>query len=191
MSIVDSDLLCHTCTINQRLAKRKLLFINGSDTFVTGEKVIGATSYASGTIDTVSGVANGYLVLSDVIGSFLINESISSASSAATTSAVDTEYVNADKEKEYYWKAISGIQCKFVEGNYNYNPENQKHNYFGEASPKLLTVYLPPSAPISRYTYTLTSTDVGFEGTYGIVDVKTRYDESDIDHYEILITKEI
>ncbi len=99
---------------------------------------------------------------------------------------------NEDGEPTYIWTTIqTNIPCRFVFGNYNDNPEDNKHQYKWEADPLKPLVYLPPGVTLDRYTTRIVTGDTGVAGTYGIVDIKTRWDEISIDHYEVLLTKVI
>lgn len=99
---------------------------------------------------------------------------------------------NLDGEPSYTWTLIhSNVKCRFVYGNYNDNPENDKHQYKWEADPLKPLVYLPPGVTVDRYTTRIVTTNEGVAGTYGVVDVKARWDESSLDHYEVLLAKVI
>jgi len=191
MSILDSDFLNHTCTIKSRVQKRQLNFDNGTLTFQIGDIVIGTTSHATATVDKVSGTITGYLVLSTITGIFINDEAITSIHGTAVVNGVSILYVNEEKEPEYYWVTVSSVRCRFDFSNYNDNPEDDKHKYINEANPSKPLVYLPPTAIVERYTTTITTINTGFEGTYGVVDIKARCDESIVDHYEVLLTKEL
>ncbi|MET0651005.1 MAG: hypothetical protein ABWY63_00705 [Hyphomicrobiaceae bacterium] len=78
----------------------KLTFTGGTQEFIAGEYVAGVTSTATGFIDRVivtegvwDGTAIGYLIVSNVVGTFTTSESLLSASSGAAVAGQFTPIV--------------------------------------------------------------------------------------------------
>lgn len=198
MSILDISLCNHSCTLRQRVQKRKLTFSTGLTAFVIGETVTGTTSGATARVDAVkvtagswNGTAVGYLVLSVIVGTFTADEALRSDTGSAVASGADTPYVTDTKEPVYYWKDIGTYACRFSSMNYNANPENRLHTYKGEVDPYPLIVYLPPeAATVDRFTTRIYTEWPGYAGEYGVVDIKPRTDDyGALDHFEVLIQR--
>jgi hypothetical protein len=198
MSILDLSLCNHSCTLRQRVQKRKLAFSTGLTAFVIGETVTGTNSGATATVDAVkvtagswNGTAVGYLVLSVITGTFAADDPIISASGSAIATSADIPYITDTKEVVYYWQDIGTYACRFSPLNYNANPENRLHTYKGEVDPYPVVVYLPPeAAAVDRFTTRIYTEQAGYAGEYGVVDVKARSDDNGaLDHFEVLIQR--
>jgi hypothetical protein len=198
MSILDNSLCNHSCTLRQRVQKRKLPFSTGLTAFVVGETVTGMTSGATATVDAVkvtagswNGTAVGYLVLSVIVGTFTVDETLLSSSGSAVAASADIPYITDTKEVVYYWQDIGTYACRFSPLNYNANPENRLHTYKGEVDPYPVVVYLPPeAAAVDRFTTRIYTEQAGYAGEYGVVDVKARSDDNGaLDHFEVLIQR--
>lgn len=196
MSILESEVLCHSCNIEQRI--QKLPFTQGSLEFQVGDivknsynataRVVGVT-LLSGVWD---GTAEGYLDITDAMSRFSDNDVITSEHGSARVGVTENVLVNKNKEPLYSWKIVEeNVPCMFSYSGLTSNPEDDKHQYKWEASPALLTIYLPPTVYVQRYSTRITSNTPGFTDKFGVVDVRYHYSIDELHHIEALVSRGI
>jgi len=186
--------LIHTATIQVRKKKQKLYFDNGSVAFTVGDTMDGETSKATGDIESVtletgswaSGTAAGYVILTNVSGTFQDNEVLGDEhSGAALANGTNADYENTYGESEYTWgTSQDGVTCRFY---YQSATGGLKVHSAGEVQEAPLAVMLPGTVTINDTDYRITTTQKGFTGAYAISRVLARVGRFGIDHYEIVL----
>ena len=157
---------CYLCTFDQELN-----YDGGSVIFEVGETCTGATSHASGTVKSVSGTsASGYLVLSNVSGTYQNDETIAGSGAtpgAAVANGANTTYVDSYGKKTQT-AAATATSCHF------FNPKAPSGQSEYGWSGRFPAVRLPSGTTLlkpSDYAgalQRLTSTETGFSGTFEI-----------------------
>lgn len=172
----------HTCTIQAQKDKQRLDYDTGTVIFVAGRIVTGATSNAYGTIHKVTGTAaSGYLVLTDVSGTFQNNEAITdTGTGSALANGANYDYVSGFSDDKYYWGTDqTGVECRFV---YD-KPKMRYHEPGGPVVDEALTCQLPDTVTIAPETYRIVSTVSGYTGTFDVVQVRTRPTANGVNQY--------
>lgn len=180
-------LLVHTCTINTRLKKQRLNYDQGTTTLTEDETVVGAASGATATIDEiilssgawVAGDAAGYLILSDVVGTFKDNEAITitSTGGAAVANGANIDYKNAGGEYLFYYKSTTGIECRFYTSSRRLVISEP-----GEYVKRPTKVLLMADTAIQEADK-VTTTTTGFSGTYKVMGVYQQYAGDSTPHH--------
>lgn len=156
----DTSFLVHTCYLFKW--DQKLPFDTGSANFTMGKSLYGATSHATGLVKTVSGTTTGYLILSNVQGTFQDNEVITDTNTPAGTALVNgTPQVYKDGGKGQT-KGTRKTRCKFL----NSKPPQGKipDNWTG----RFPTVMFAPGVVITEGMKLYTSA-LSFVGTYTVL----------------------
>lgn len=150
---------CYLCTFDQELN-----YDGGSVIFEVGETCTGATSHASGTVKSVSGTsASGYLVLSNVSGTYQNDETIAGSGAtpgAAVANGANTTYVDSYGKKTQT-ASTTATPCHF------FNPKAPSGQSEYGWTGRFPAVRFPPGTTL-RVDQQLTSTETGFVGTYTI-----------------------
>ena len=190
MSTITATSLIHTCTIQKRHRKQKLLYDGGSGAFTVGLTVTGTTSHATGIIDRKSGtVATGYLILKTMSGTFQNNEAITdTATGAAVADGANADYFNDSREPEWYWvNDQTLVPCKFYFPRSGYVIVHDT----GERIDEPLKMFLNPSATIDATNYRIVSTETDFTGTFIIQALYAMTFTFGIHHYELTLKETI
>lgn len=179
------------CTLQKRTQKLKLTYGTGSSLFNIGSTLTGASSHATAFIEKVEGTATtGYLVLSSVVGTFTSGETITDNHAApagsAKVAAAGTGYLTAGNQPDYYWANDQvDIPCLFstVSGDMMVLDA-------GEYTNINTALLLASTATVNRRDYRVTSTQLGYVGTFQIIGpLNAPYRRAGgmfvIDHYEL------
>jgi hypothetical protein len=203
MSVEENSLLNHSCNILSRKQKRRLYFDYGMGSFIKGNAIVGNESGATAIVDSLTvsagdwnaGTAKGYMDLTNITGTFSTDETlhdIDNVNLMAIATGADIPAVSNLKAPLYYYERTSISKCRIYMPNYSDNPENKVHTYKGEADPYRMIFCLPPASKVERYVNRLNTAQAGFEGDYGIIDVKPQTDEDGkLYCYEVLAQKVI
>lgn len=180
----------HTCQVISTTQDQKLNFTLGTAVFTVGSVLTGATSEATGTIKSITlssgswsaGNAAGYLILSNVSGTFA-SESIRDAGTGrATSSGTTTPYTNG-VGTPYTTSTSTAYSCKFANARQSFGslPAFDSGKYVLAET----LVFLPADAVVTEGDY-ITSTEAGYNHTYEVTHVDTLYNLFDhtIDHIE-------
>ena len=176
----------HSCTIAQATIDKRLNFDTGSAVFTVAKTLTGATSHATGTVKTVTkstgewaaGTAAGYLILSNVTGTFADNEPI--ADNGTVPGAALANGTAADNGDDYGVRsavtAITTVKCRFV------NPKGgMKKLESGEHIYNLPAVVLPSGTSIAEGDI-LTGVTAGFTRAFRVKHVRTVQADEGISH---------
>lgn len=176
----------HSCTITRATVDRRLLFDAGSAVFTVGKILTGASSHATGTVKSVTkstgewgaGTAAGYLILSNVSGTFTNDEAIADTGTvpgAALANGADIENTD-DFGVPTSTTSTATVRCRFV------NPKGgMKKLESGEHIYNLPAVILPTGTTVSEGD-TITGTLTGFTRTYRVMHVRNVPADEGISH---------
>ena len=179
--------LTHTCNLLKRAKKQKLNFDTGTGTFTRGLTVSGATSKATAVIDKVSGtVASGYLVLKNITGTFQNDEVLTdTATGAAVSNGVCSDYQNSYGEYEYYWNTDqSSVPCRFY---FSGKDKARIIHETGQLIDQPLSVVLPSTVTVTTGEYRIYSSSGAWGGTWDIQTVYPLSNRATVDHYEAVL----
>jgi hypothetical protein len=187
--------LIHTCNIKRRVQDQKLNFTQGSQEFTVSQVLEGSISKARGTVKAVTltsgawtGTAAGYLILSGASGTFQAGESIVETTGTSPGSARASG--PATLETDELGTAIiteiiqSGVSCRFTYTNLQQGIQSQGES--GRFISKIPMVFFLPGIDVQEEDL-IETTAKGWAGkTYEVsmVDQKTEFNSSDIDHIE-------
>lgn len=157
---------CYLHTIDQ-----KLFYDAGSHEFTVGATLTGVTSEATGTIKSVTlssgswagGTAGGYVVLSNVTGTFQNNETITDdedTPGTALANGTQADYKDAYGKKTQT-ASTTATSCRFV------NLQSAQGDLEDGWNGHIPSVILPAGTTLF-VNQLITSTVTGFSGTYEI-----------------------
>jgi hypothetical protein len=189
--------LIHSCTITRKAQDQKLSFTQGSAVFTAAKVIEGSTSKATGTVKTVTlvsgawtGTAAGYLILSGASGTFQAGETI--AETTGTTPGTAKAGGAATLETDELGTSIttdliqSGVKCRFISLNTNVAQGFTDQGESGRFILKIPLLFLAAGTDVLEGDL-ITTTASGWSGkTYEVsmVDLKTEFNSSTIDHIE-------
>lgn len=165
------NLLVHKCTIKNRYRKQRLDYQDGTATFNAGDQITGTTSGATAKVDELipsrgswtNGDAEGYMVLSNVVGAFQDGEIVTSPSGSATTSAPSFDYeTNGGEYLFYHDPAGVEVNCRFVTVT-----RSVWQGESGRMVKKTIKLFLGPDSVIQEDDHVVTDTP-GYKGTYRV-----------------------
>jgi hypothetical protein len=188
--------MIHTCNILRSTQDQKLSFTSGSTAFTEGSVLTGVDSEASGTIKDLvlsSGSwatenAAGYLILSNVSGTFQTGEVISDAAGGEAIVSRAVEPVSNGVGTPQITTTSTPSSCRFSGSSSSGGIQSFESGDYIVSGPLL---FLPNTAVISEGDQ-VTSTVPGFSGPYKAMHVETLYElftnssgEYEIDHLEV------
>jgi hypothetical protein len=186
--------MLHTCKVISTSQDQKLNFTSGTAVFTVGSVLTGATSKARGTIKSItlssgswsSGNAAGYLILSNVSGTFE-SESISDTGTGrATASGPAIPHTNGVGTPQTT-TVITEYACKFA----NTRQPGGSLPYYesGKYVASETIVFLPADAVVMEGDH-ITSTESGYNHTYEVTNVSMyeNFFSGSIDHIEASLT---
>jgi hypothetical protein len=164
--VLPAVFLNHTCTIVSRLGKnvKQIAIGTVTGTFTVGQAITGGTSHATGT---VSAVGAAYLQFTIGFGTFASGETVTGATGSATVNGAVGEAFDGNGEL-VYTNVSTIVECRFV---------GPQESFRGKpvmivSNPRVL---LPAGTAVNEGD-TLTSTTLGFAGTFRINSVKQVYE---------------
>lgn len=169
-----SVFLIHSGTINGRPQQFTLGYDGGTAAFTAGKTLTGGTSDATAVIVSVTGTAvSGTLSLHTITGTFANDEPITdngTVPGAAVVNGVIAEKFN-DYGELVYSDLNTTVSCRFVSPQESMRVGSRNVPYI-VSSPRVL---LPAGTTVSEGD-TITSTELGFTGTFQINSVKQVYE---------------
>ncbi len=146
-----------------------LKYKQGTAAFTPGATLTGSVSGATAVIISCGGVTSGILRLHTISGTFQNNEPITDdgpVPGAAVVDGVISPTLNSYGELVFI-DMNQSVKCRFV--------APKKRMIDGMMVASLPRVLLTPTVPVSEND-TITSTDAGFDETFGIKSVKIVYE---------------
>jgi hypothetical protein len=157
---------------------KKVPFDTGSANFTIGKVLTGATSHATGLVKTVSGTTTGYLILSNVVGVFVNNETITDNNTTPGSALVNgtmIDYVDGYGKKSQTL-GTAPTQCRFVNAKL---PQGKIADNWSGRFPAVMFPYgvtlteglkLYTTAPAFTGTYTIQWPPIDSDNGAGSVD---------------------
>jgi hypothetical protein len=188
--------MIHNCNILSSTQDQKLSFVSGSTAFAEGDLLAGEVSEASGTIkETVlesgswtTGNAAGYLILSNVSGTFQAGETIHDEHLGASLTSGPVEPVTNGVGTPQLTTTSTPSSCRFSQASRSGGIQSLESGDYIVSEPLL---FLPKEAVIQEGDI-VTSNVRGYTGPYKVVYVGTLYElfpnasgEYEIDHLEV------
>jgi hypothetical protein len=189
--------MIHSCNILSSTQDQKLFFTSGSSAFTVGDPLVGIDTGATGTIKQlvlVSGTwasenAAGYLILSNVFGTFQTGESISDTHGGAALASGSAEPVtNGVGTPQLTTTTTTYSSCRFSDVSMRRGIQSMESGDYIVSTPLL---FLPAEAVVMEGD--LVTSDVsGYEGPYKVTHAGVQYElflnssgDYDIDHLEV------
>jgi hypothetical protein len=168
-----SVFLIHSGTINSRPQQFTLGYDGGTAVFHAGATLTGATSRATAIIVSTGSIASGSLQVHTITGTFLNDEPITdngTVPGAAVVNGVIAEKFN-DFGELVYSDLNTTVSCRFVSPQESMRVGSRNVPYI-VSSPRVI---LPAGTSVAEGD-TITSTELGFAGTFQINSVKQVYE---------------
>lgn len=177
-------LLIHSAVVyGGEIPDKKINFTGGSATFTVGATITGSLSHATAKVKTItrtlgswgSGNASGYLILSNVTGTFQTSDVLTDSGTPpgyAIMSGPQDDYLDDYKVPLSTTSTTSTIRCRFTPSS------SLKDTISGERYISIPRITVLPSTVL-----TVGSLIAVFGGTYRITAVIPVYDASGLHHY--------
>jgi hypothetical protein len=172
--------LVHRCTIQKRYQKKQLAYTGLSGTVSVGQTIIGGTSHATATVDTVT----SYLKLTQQTGTFSAGETATTTTGSLTV-VNQYNYLDDSGGVQYYWKDDqTNVPCRF----YVSGGGSMALREMGQLLDMPNKVMFPADTTIDAVDYRIVSTVTGFTGTFHATTPMIRYGPTEIvDHIEYVL----
>jgi hypothetical protein len=165
--------LIHSATLHQLQQNFTLGYDGGTAVFTAGKTLTGATSHATAIIVSTGAQASGTLTLHTITGTFQNDEVLSDNNGTPGAAVVNGTIAEAfDTNGELaYTDVTATVSCRFVAPQESMRVGGRNVPYI-VSSPRVL---LPAGTAVNEGD-TLTSTVLGFAGTFRINSVKQTYE---------------
>ncbi|BAW29904.1 hypothetical protein SAMN02910340_02094 [Methanosarcina thermophila] len=188
--------MIHTCNILSSTQDQKLSFESGSSAFLEEDLLIGVASGAKGTIKEIvlesgswtAGDAAGYLILSNVSGTFQEGETIHDEHEGTSLASGPAEPVTNGVGTPQLTTTSNPSSCRFSQASRSGGIQSLESGDYIVSEPLL---FLPPETVIQEGDI-VTSNVHGYEGPYKVLHVEVLYElfmnasgEYEIDHLEV------
>jgi len=188
--------MIHSCNVLRSTQDQKLEFTSGSAVFTVGALLRGSDSDATGTVKSASlesgswaaGDAAGYLILSNVSGTFQASEAISDERGGASFASGPAEPHTNGVGTPQFTTTSTPYSCRFSQANKSGGTITSQGSGDYIVSEPLL--FLPGEAVVQEGDL-ITSSTPGYNKTYRVMHVETLYElfknssgEYEIDHIE-------
>jgi hypothetical protein len=188
--------MIHSCNVLRSTQDQKLEFVSGSAVFTVGALLSGSDSAATGTVKSVSlesgswttGDAAGYLVLSNVSGTFQAGEKIYDERGGASFASGQAEPHTNGVGTPQLTTTSTPYSCRFSQANKSGGTITSQESGDYIVSEPLL--FLPGEAVVQEGDLIKSNTP-GYNKTYKVMHVETLYEffknssgEYEIDHLE-------
>ena len=182
-----SVFLIHSATLHQRQQNFLLAYDAGTAVFHEGATLTGATSHATAVIVSTGSITSGSLQVHTITGTFLNDEPISdngAVPGAAVVNGVISEAFDANEQLVYTDISLT-VACRFSAPQESMRIGNTSVPYIVSTS----RVVFPPGTSVAEGDR-ITSTNIGFAGTYLVNSVKQVYEaaQNAISHITCEIT---
>jgi hypothetical protein len=171
--VLPSVFLIHSATLHQQQQNFTLGYDAGTAAFTAGKTLTGATSHATAIIVSTGAVASGTLTLHTITGTFQNDEAISdngTVPGAAVVNGTIAEAFDAYGNLSYT-DVTATVACRFVGPQESFRSGARNIPYI-VSTPRVL---LPAGTAVAEGD-TLTSTILGFAGTFRVNSVKQTYE---------------
>lgn len=165
--------LIHSATLHQLQQNFTLGYDGGTAVFHTGATLTGATSHATAVIVSTGSSASGTLTLHTITGTFQNDEAITDNNGtpgAAVVNGVKAEAFDGNGEL-MFTDVTATVACRFVGPQESMRSGNRNVPYI-VSTPRVL---LPAGTSVAEKD-TITSTEIGFSGTFTVNSVKQTYE---------------
>lgn len=177
-----SDSLCHSCTIYSKTTDQQLIYLSGTVLFQVGEIVTGSESGATGTVKNVTGsIGSGVLQLSNVSGTFTDGETLAgSEEGAAQASGTNSDYQDEFGQPSTSETSINS-SCAFFKKDSNRSGIINSES--GEHFRLMPRVSFPESFAGINKTDRITTTEIGWAGSYTVDDLHANRGPAGFHHF--------
>jgi hypothetical protein len=188
--------MIHTCNILSSTQDQKLFFTSGSTAFSEGDLLVGVDSEASGTIKEIvlesgswtTGNAAGYMVLSNVSGTYQAGETIQDEHEGTSLASGTAEPVTNGVGTPQLTTTSNPSSCRFSQASRSGGIQSFESGEYIVSEPLL---FLPKEAVILEGDK-VTSNVRGYTGPYKVEHVEVLYElftdssgDYEIDHLEV------
>jgi len=170
--VLPAVFLIHSATLHQLQQNFTLGYDGGTAVFTAGKTLTGATSHATAVIVSTGSSASGTLTLHTITGTFLNDEVITDNNGtpgAAVVNGVKAEAFDSNGEL-MFTDVTATVACRFLSPAESFR--SNKGSAMIVSTPRVL---LPAGTAVNEGD-TLTSTTLGFAGTFRINSVKQTYE---------------
>lgn len=171
--VLPAVFLIHSATLHQLQQQFTLGYDGGTAVFTAGKTLTGATSHATAIIVSTGAAASGTLTLHTITGTFQNDEVITDNNGtpgAAVVNGVKAEAFDSNGELAYT-DVTATVSCRFLSPQESMRVAGRNVPYI-VSTPRVL---LPAGTAVNEGD-TLTSTTLGFAGTFRINSVKQTYE---------------
>jgi hypothetical protein len=168
--VLPAVFLIHSATLHQMQKNFTLAYDGGTAVFTAGKTLTGATSHATAIIISTGTAGSGTLTLHTISGTFANDEVLSdngTVPGAAVANGTIAEAFDSNGELSYT-DVTATVSCRFVGPTESFRGKP----VYIVSTPRVL---LPAGTAVNEGD-TLTSTVLGFAGTFRINSVKQTYE---------------